>query len=209
MIEARFHPLGTWPGKRTPASYRKPARFKLTLGRTYSLLESELNKLGATNIQILAGFTLDQIRNDGWPRSTARRPSDPGVILSFQGRKGALSFPCDRYTTWEDNLRAIALSLEALRAVDRYGVTQQSEQYRGWQQLPPASSAAKSMDADLAATILAGYSVFSAKEIIRDPGKRQEAYRQTARATHPDAGGSHEAFVQVQEAMRVLEALNG
>src|SRR5579863_10251967 len=46
-----------------------------------------------------------------------------GIILTFNSKHGPLSYPCDKYSNWQANLRAIALSLEALRAVDRYGVT--------------------------------------------------------------------------------------
>lgn len=44
-------------------------------------------------------------------------------------RRGHLSYPCDTFTTLQDNLRVIALALEALRMVDRYGVTRRGEQY--------------------------------------------------------------------------------
>jgi len=48
--------------------------------------------------------------------------------------------PCDSFKDWEANLRAIALSLERLRAADRYGVTtEEKEQYIGWLRLPATS----------------------------------------------------------------------
>jgi hypothetical protein len=37
---------------------------------------------------------------------------------------------------WQHNVRAIALGLEALRKVDRYGITRRGEQYAGWKALP-------------------------------------------------------------------------
>lgn len=206
MIDARFRPIDKWPGTRTPSYRRKRAQFRASYAKTLDLLEYELRHLRARDIVIQAGFTFDQIRNDGWPRSNAQ-PSDPGVIVSFQSPQGEFSFPCDRYTDWQGNLRAIALSLQALRAVDRYGVTQHAEQYRGWQQLPPpAPPSSNTMSRDIAATVLANYSIFTPAEILTQPDKREEAYRQAARKTHPDAGGSHEKFVLVQQAKRALEA---
>lgn len=205
MIDARFRPIETWPGTRTASYRRKRAQFRATYAQTLDLLEKELGYLRARDIVIQAGFGVDQIRNDGWPRSSARPKSDPGVIVSFRSPKGELSFPCDRYLDWEDNLRAIALSLEALRAVDRYGVTQQAEQYRGWQALPAPPPPSNTLSRDTAATVLANYSVFTPSEILTQAEKREEAYRQAAKRTHPDAGGSHEAFVLVQQAKRALE----
>lgn len=45
-----------------------------------------------------------------------------------------LVFATDAYALWEHNVRAIALTLEALRAVDRYGTTG-GRQYAGFRQL--------------------------------------------------------------------------
>jgi hypothetical protein len=132
MIEARFVPIDKWPGKRTIA--RLDDRFRSNYISTLDLLESELRHLRAKDVVIQAGFTRGQLRNDGWPKA-GERPKDPGIVISFESPKGPLSFPCDRYTDFQANMRAIALSLEALRAVDRYGVTRQAEQYRGWQQI--------------------------------------------------------------------------
>src|SRR5690606_24676973 len=60
------------------------------------------------------------------------KAAHPGVILSFDSKVGHLSYPCDTFTSWQDNLRAVALALEALRKLDRYGVTKRGEQYRGF-----------------------------------------------------------------------------
>lgn len=46
---------------------------------------------------------------------------------------GRAVFATDQYEKWEHNVRAIALTLEALRAVDRYGATQ-GRQYAGFMQ---------------------------------------------------------------------------
>jgi hypothetical protein len=204
MIDIRFRRIEKWPGTRTPSYRRRRAQFRSTYSKTLDQLEVELKHLRARDIVIQAGFGLDQIRNVGWPRSSARPHSDTGVIVSFRTPQGELSFPCDRYQDWEDNLRAITLSHAALRAVDRYGVTQHAEQYRGWQALP-APAPSNAMTRDIAATVLANYSMFTPGEVMTDSAKREEAYRQAAKRAHPDAGGSHEAFVLVQQAKRALE----
>ncbi len=141
-IEITFRPLQKWPGTATPGYKRERSRFSAKYRDTLALLDRELRHLKAKSVVIQLDCDEREIRKDGLPRSDARTRG-PGVVLSFESPKGALSFPCDRFTAWEDNLRAIALALDALRTVDRYHVTQHNEQYRGWSALsdhtaPPA-----------------------------------------------------------------------
>lgn len=139
MIQARFVPVDRWPG--APKARRVKGSFRAGYDSRLALLERELRHLSAHNILIHAYLRPDQIRNDGWPRSGVS-PSSPGIIVTFQNRRGeSLSFPCDTYAYWQDNLYAIALALESLRAVDRYGVTQRGEQYEGWKRLAPRDRA--------------------------------------------------------------------
>jgi len=121
----RFVPIDKWPGQ--PTSFTRASNFRAGYSETLKALDHELTKVFAKTIVIQAFFRADQLRGDGWPYANAR-PSRSGVILSFSTAKGAFSFPCDKYSSFDDNLRAIALSLQALRAVDRYGVTQRAEQ---------------------------------------------------------------------------------
>ena len=208
MIEARFVPLERWPGERTRG--RQHDRFKSNYIRTLDLLECELKWLRAKDVVIQSGFTRQQLRNDGWPRA-GERPTDPGIIISFQSPKGPLSFPCDRYNDFQANIRAIALSLEALRAVDRYGVTRQAEQYKGWQQIEAPGSWKGFKNSEDAARFLCikAYGTDSENEIrnlIEDAEFRKNAYRRAASKLHPDQGGSHEEFVLLQESIKLLDA---
>src|SRR5690349_1395878 len=116
MIDCRFKPIEKWPNQPTPQWKRQDSRFKAGWSQTLDLLERELNHLRAKDISIKGFFAAKDIRNDGWPKSSAR-PTQPGVILSFQSKQGRLVMPCDKYKDWESNLRAIALTLEHLRAV--------------------------------------------------------------------------------------------
>lgn len=128
-----------WPTKPTP-SYMQRSRstFKATWSSTLKLLESELDKISARNIVIQAFVDSSQIRQDGMLYVNAR-PRSPGVILSFNSKGKELSMPCDSCEFWQHNVRSIALALQALRAVDRYGVTKRGEQYQGWAKLPAPS----------------------------------------------------------------------
>lgn len=199
MIQYTNKPIEKWPGASTKD--RKRAQFTTPYGKTLQLLEKELEYLGASNVVIQIALEWKDIRNDGRPRAGAR-PSHPGIILSFDSKKkGPLSFPCDTYDSFEDNLRAISLALTALRAVDRYGVTQRGEQYHGWKALPETSTSSEE-----AALFISKASGYTQEKILKDPETRESAYKIAARAMHPDMGGKTEDFHKLQEAIQILRA---
>jgi hypothetical protein len=139
----------------------------------------------------------EQFRIDGRPRASAKA-SHPGVILSVSTSVGALRYPCDRFATWQDNLRAIALSLEALRKVDRYGVTKSGEQYRGFLAIEQGTPAQRVQDArkfiaHVAAPLGGAWLDLDAM------------IRAAKRAAHPDTGGNPDLWQQVLDAEHTLK----
>jgi hypothetical protein len=163
-----------------------------------------LRHLCAKQVIIQTYHFIEDLRRDGLPKASARVPQSPSVILSFNSKHGALSYPCDTFTKWEDNLRAIALALEALRTVDRYGVTKTGEQYRGWTALPPVDS--KTLEQEAAEFISRhSPSQFVTSSILSSVTVFQDAYRHAARKLHPDTGGKHEDFVKLQQFADVLK----
>ncbi len=210
MIDLKYRPVEVWPGPRT--TDRRVSQFKAHWSTTINQLEYELKRLRASDVVIQReDITLADIRNDGQVRGTLREDSNrPGVILAFSSPKGSLSFPCDRYTCWRDNVRAIALALEALRAVDRYGVTRGNEQYTGWLRL--AAPANGKMSREAAAAIIASVVgadpnvLLEAWETIGDAMVRRAMVLSSPdRATDDaDRARRHELFVKVGEAGRVL-----
>ena len=205
MINAQFVPIEAWPGKQRTSW--KSARFRMTYPQRLDTLEYELNKLGAKDILIQCYLTREDLRNDGWPKSLAK-PRNPGIIISFTARGGdQLSFPCDTYDDWYDNLYAIALSLEALRAVDRYGVTRSAEQYQGWRRLGP-SPQSEVKTKQWAFEHLARVAGTTVPALEGDRTAIDLAFRIAVKKTHPDTGGNVEAFRLVNEAMRVIRQVH-
>jgi hypothetical protein len=206
VIQLRFVPIESWPGEKT--KYPKSSPFRSRYVQTLDDLETELNHLKAKEIVLQAAIDWQDIRNDGWPKSNAAF-RDAGVILTFQTKDGPLSFPCDAYNDWQANLRAIALSLEALRAVNRYGVTRRAEQYQGWKRIAPPSDQPFGNKEDAARFIqsmLDEQAGFSVNTLINYATERQMAYRRAAAKLHPDTpGGSHDQFVKLQAALALLE----
>lgn len=210
-IDYQFRPITQWPGEMKRPSQRKRSTFRASYPATIRGLERELSHLRASKVVIEAALTDGDIRNDGLIRAGSR-PSHPGVILSFQAPTGPLRFPCDTYNDWQENLRAIVLALDALRRVDRYGVTRRGEQYTGWKQLP--SGITPAMTIEQAAEILCGLAGQSGDgtriTVIESAKALQGAYRDACKNTHPDLnGGTDGSFKILQEAKRVLDAHHG
>ncbi|MGH9766093.1 MAG: hypothetical protein ACREAB_01560 [Blastocatellia bacterium] len=210
MIDCRFKPIEKWPSRPTREWMRKSSPFKAGWQQTLDLLERELNHLSAKDISIEGFFHPSQIRNDGWPKSSAR-PSLPGVILSFDTKRGRMVAPCDRYSDWEANPRAIALTLERLRSVERYGiVTEQQEQYTGWLRLPEASAVDEATEC--AMVLIRHASVgYVPSQVLNDQQLFKQVYAEAMRRTHPDTNSGRNSgdFNQVLTARDRLRQLKG
>lgn len=198
----------------TPASDRREHQFKATWSATLEDLAYELDSLDAGEVTIEAAVTAADVRRDGMLRSNAK-VTHPGVRLSFQTRElGDMSFTCDTFTctwgkswrmpAWQANVRAIALSLTALRAVDRYGATQ-GQQYAGFAALPPGSGATAmgGMTRDEALSIIGSFGSVPVMDQTDDDLRR--AYRKARAKAHPDRhAGDRTIWDHVEQAARVL-----
>ncbi len=201
MLQYQFRPIDHWPGE--PSKSRHGSPFSAAWSQTLDLLERELRHLNARDIVIQAAVGLEDIRNDGMLKANAR-PRGPGVIVSFHCKHGELSYPCDTYMDWQANVRAIALSLEALRAVNRHGVTRRAEQYQGWAKLEgPTKSTASALED--AALLLAKYHVVPFRQIVASRETFELACRVASTKTHPDVGGTPEEFKRFQAAKELLD----
>lgn len=191
-------PLTTWPGKLTPGYDRRRSPFSATMRSTITTLSRELGCLAATDAVLEVAIPEGQFRIDGRPRATARA-EHPGVVLSLPNTNvGPLRYAVDAFTTWQDNLRAIALALEALRRVERYGVVRRAEQYAGFRAIESAGRGPTSYAEALAfVSEHSGLADFDRADLDR-------AYRLAVRKLHPDAGGSAADFQRLGEAMEIL-----
>ena len=201
-MEYQFKPLGVWAGDKTLLPRR--SQFKANYSATLELLERELLFLQAKQIVIQVDLPESKIRRDGLPRSGAY-PDYQGIVLAFGSKYGPLKYATDVFDKWKDNLRAIALGLEALRKVDRYGITKRGEQYTGWKQLSSGPESTVN-DIDTAAELIAGHSkTIESGGIIRDRQAYRVAYREAAMKLHPDKGGDQFDFCELQKAKGILD----
>jgi len=203
----QIEPLTTWPWPRT-TDRKSSGRFTASWPDTITLLEREVENLGIRGaLAVRAWCRPGDIRVDGVLRSNAQI-SEPGVVVSFTSRHGPLTYPCDTYAQifkkdlpgWQANLRAIALSLEALRAVDRHGVAGRGEQYTGWRRITAGPSSLFATADEAIAWLIS---------VVGDsPGARAARPGQlltiVATLAHPDANGGDRTLWDRYDAARQL-----
>lgn len=225
----------TWPGPFTPDADRVPSRFSTSWERLLADLDSEVDLTangGRThaNAVLEVPFPKSRIYADGrGVHADATNPRHPGVALSFDiPNVGPVRFACDQYKyggarylrNWQSNLRAITLTLEALRAVDRHGAAKTGQQYRGFAELgtglPMGPGEAPAMSLDTAARLLAeaaciafGDDWIAAEDLLVADDRAsliRGAYRDASRTAHPDHGGDPDVFDQLTKARDLLLA---
>lgn len=228
-VAVTFRPLTQWPAGRakTPDDAREHAKFKapgryensgtpaqryvgpkpMSVERTYDDLDRELWAIGAEDVVIQVDMPANSFLKDGSGPRSDRLAYSPAVVLTFK-RDGRLhTFACDRFHRWQDNLRGITLGLEGLRRLERYGIVQSGEQYRGWQALP--SSTTPALGTTAAANVIATRAPWQPAQILGDSEIALRAVRAARAKAHPDAGGTAADFTLVQEAARVLGTHHG
>lgn len=191
MIEA--YPL-CWPVGRPRAKYRERGRFRAVFAKARDKIVSEVRLLGGAQTIISTNI---ELKRDGLPYATFKTPDDSGVAVYFTYKRRQMCFACDRYSGAAENMRAIALTIGALRGVARWGTGDMMEAaFTGFAALPAPGTgtswrAILEMNGD------------QTLEAARDN------YRRLASKHHPDKGGSdakmselNAAYAQAQEVLR-------
>lgn len=210
QVSIRYQEVREWPGKKN--GYRSRAPFKAHATKLWDLLDRELAKINAKDVVLSGYFRAKDFKRDGTVYADAR-PTEPGVILEYtrvsggyvdgkwRETKDRFRFACDKFPVWLDNVDAIARSLEALRMIDRYGVTS-GQQYEGFKALPEKAS--ETLTTARAIEVIAEAAGRPPGVLRDDPEQLRQAIRVARSRAHPDAGGSHERFVLVQAAEAAL-----
>lgn len=211
-FEIVTQPIEVWPGPETKP--RIAPLFKAGYADTIKLLRTELEALGAKGavaMQVVTKNGATDLRRDGVLRAQAQI-SHPGVRISFESKHGPLTYATDQYEksyynqmdSWKANLRAIALSLGALRAVDRYGVSKLGEQYKGWLAIENTSQSTDELVQILER--YAGDEAVASGSIHSDHRSYiKMLWANAKKRTHPDLnGGDREAWDAAESAAKAL-----
>jgi hypothetical protein len=183
-------PVG-WPRNKAPIW----PTFKASFQTTTADLEKVLGDLGCVNPVVT---TNHPTRLDGGLRTAAGiTPEDPGVALYFTRNGEELCIPCDKFTTVYANLRAIGLTLEYIRRMERYGTSEMvNAAFRGFKALPETIIMG-------AGQLRAWYEVLQVSQDADDEIVKAAWRRLTARY-HPDnsISGDPAKFEEVQRAFK-------
>lgn len=199
-----------WP--RTPENRRERNwhfNRNLTISRAKNDVLLELNRLGATHVRLSVDCP---IRGDGDFYAGGPKPKDPGCALYFQLRGKPTTMACDTYDLLEQNLRAVALTIEALRAIDRHGASGFLERaLSGFQALPPGTgegTAARPWWEVLGLPQIDGVRF---EEVATDPNHpfrrpllamAESVYKLEVPKAHPDRGGDPLRMSELSAAIR-------
>lgn len=196
-----IRPLAAWlDGETNP---RHPSsRFRASWSDTLHLLGDEAERLDADLVVLQLAVTEGDLRRDGMLRANAK-VTHPGVVVSLDSRYGPLRYATDTYDRWQANVRAVALAMQALRAVDRWGVTKRGEQYAGWRAIE-ASAPAGFGSVDEALRWMREQA-----GPLADGSQPRILYRILARRMHPDAGGDPADWARLDAARRLVDVDGG
>lgn len=185
MIEA--YPL-QWPlgYKQTKDWQRKESRFSQTPDKVQNYLRGELNRLGTTNTVVSTNIPL---RRDGYFYSdmAMAKIKEPGAAVYFRYQGKDIVMCCDQYLTVTENVYAIAKSINAIRDMERWGVSDFLERtFAGFKAIP--EKVKRNIKEILLLSANAG-----SDEV-------KKAYKEKLFLVHPDKGGRRDDFDELQAA---------
>lgn len=189
-----------WPEgyPRTPPGRRGRPKFGHHFATDRDSVIRQLKRRGS-HVVITSNLPTNR---QGLPLATGAA-NDPGIAVWWVEKGTERVIACDRWRNIADNLRAIEMSLAALRGLDRWGASDMVERaFAGFAALPAPATAKRhwrevlGMPTGPDATRLGDHTQL---RIAR------ELYRQKMATTHPDQGGDHEAAVELNRAMAEAE----
>jgi len=201
MSEISRSPL-CWPNNVPRRSSRErgyPQFYNRTITQAAQFVIAEINRINKRrwdhvdeSVIISTNLRLNQ---NGLPSSNQPEPADTGVAVYFQLRftrngkwyERHCVLTCDRWLKLSDNLWAIGKDIEAQRARERWGSTTTEQAFQGYLAIHDKTGAPSWW------TRMGVTSSATREEI-------EQAYRTKSKKAHPDTGGSHHEFSDLQEA---------
>lgn len=190
MSEA--YPLA-WPAGFSRAISRKSSNFETTpskaidhLLKQIKLLANDQNPIISSNVRLR--------KSDGimYADMAKDKLDDPGVAVYFQFNKKQVVLACDAWFTPAENVRALGLTVEAMRGINRWGSSEILQRaFTGFATLPaPGTTLTKPW-----------YEIMCFEKIPVDVALVKSAYISLSKERHPDAAtGSHELMVELNAA---------
>jgi hypothetical protein len=189
MSEA--YPLA-WPAGWPRSKNRKSAAFKVDMSKALDHLYNELDLIKAKGVVVSSNM---QVRLDGRLLSKQNQIGDPGVAVYFSLNGQQQCIPCDKWDSVKDNIRAVGLTVEALRGLERWGAKEMVDAaFAGFKALPESVIVTPNTKRPWHEVL--EVSPTASQETIR------AAYRSLLHKYHPDKGGDVAKFQEVQNAFK-------
>lgn len=170
-------------------SIQKPSysrKIDLTVSNAVERIHAELRSMGIEPEDAIISTNVE-IRRDGLPYLNRRAPQDPGAAVYWHepDRKESRCMAIDRYDRVQDNLAAIAATLNAMRAIERHGGAEILDRaFTGFTALPAPEQPWQVLGVSMNAT----------------EADIETAYRRLAAKHHPDRGGDSNEMGRINAA---------
>jgi hypothetical protein len=163
---------------------------------------AELDRLGASTWVITSN--LPSRGPEGIPLADAPSGEDPGIAVWFQYRRVERAIACDRWYRPEENLRAIAKSIEAMRGLERWGVADvMTNVFTGFAAaLPPGADEPRPI---LWRDVLGG-NWPAGIDAVDALALAKARHRRLMESEHLDAGGSSERMLELNLALEAARS---
>lgn len=184
-----------WPATKPRVDRPQRSKFRTSFGAARDSVMLELRRMGVS-LQTVTMSSNVPLRMDGLPRATRYTIDDPGVAVYFERSGRPLCIACDKWDRVEDNMHAIAKSIDALRGLERWGSKHMVDAaFQGFEALPAKSQ----------------HGWWVVLDVERDASSHdvKRAWIAKAMAAHPDKGGDPEEFHHVQDAYEEFKRERG
>lgn len=196
-----------WPEgwKRTSPGFRQRSMFEPHFTADRDQVIRWLEKRGSRVV-----ITSDlPTRQDGLPYYAS--VGDPGIAVWWVEKGHERVIACDRWLRADENMRAIAKTLEAMRGLDRWGATEMVERaFSGFAALPPGSgeehvpqpAAPKKREWRLVLGQAGPWPHLGNDELL---ALAKHRHRELIKFHHPDRGGDLVRAAEINAAMAEAE----
>jgi len=124
------------------------------------------------------------------PYADAREPDDAGVACYFDLDGDPICLSADKWERVVDNVRAIGLTIQAMRSLDRWGAAERKQAFAGFKTLPASHHDWRTV-MDLPGKV--------------DLAEVKKRYRKLPTTAHPDQGGSQDNMAKLNLALEAAK----
>jgi len=175
-----------WP--RTPYAKQHRSKYEVPYLQAQTEALQSLKRMGVRQWSLSSNLRV----KSGLPPTEGRGArEDPGVALWWLDpkRQETRVIACDMHPSVRENIRAIGMALEGLRAIQRSGATQILDRTM-------QTFANKGLPAPKPEWVY----TLGLVDYPASVAHVEDAFRTRSKIAHPDAGGSHELFIELQGA---------